>query len=88
MLAVSYELTRAQQAAAPQQPTQLGGSYSALDARRQKLVDEGDPQPEYGKAFGMNVRFKTKGGEAPVLRMLWVKDPVAWRITTYGIESP
>ena len=28
----------------------------------------GDPQPEYGNAFGMTVRFKTVGGEAPVLR--------------------
>jgi hypothetical protein len=43
---------------------------------------------EYGNAFGMTVRFKTAGGEAPVLRMLWQKDPEAWRITAYGIETP
>ena len=48
----------------------------------------GDPQPEYGNAFGMTVRFKTVGGEAPVLRILWRKDPEAWRITAYGIETP
>jgi hypothetical protein len=45
----------------------------------------GDPQPVYGNAFGMNVRFKTAGGEAPVLRLLWRKDPDAWRITVYDI---
>jgi hypothetical protein len=48
----------------------------------------GDPQPEYVNAFGMTVRFKTVGGEAPVLRILWRKDPEAWRITAYGIETP
>ena len=48
----------------------------------------GDPNPEYGNAFGMTVRFKTVGGEAPVLRLLWRKDPEAWRITAYGIETP
>ncbi len=48
----------------------------------------GDPQPEYGNVFGMTVRFKTVGGEAPVLRILWRKDPEAWRITAYGIETP
>ncbi len=49
---------------------------------------KGDPHPEYGNAVGMTVRFKTVGGEAPVLRMLWQKDPEAWRITAYGIETP
>ena len=48
----------------------------------------GDAKPEYGNAFGMTVRFKTAGGEAPVLRMLWQKDPEAWRITAYAIETP
>ncbi len=47
-----------------------------------------DPQSGYGNAFGMTVRFKTEGGEAPVLRALWAKDPDAWRITAYGIETP
>ena len=36
----------------------------------------------------MTVRFKTAGGEAPVLRIVWRKDPEAWRITAYGIETP
>jgi hypothetical protein len=48
----------------------------------------GDPQPVYGNAFGMNVRFKTDGGEAPVLRLLWRKEPDAWRITVYDVETP
>ena len=48
----------------------------------------GNPPLEYGKAFAMNVRFKTEGGEAPVLRMLWLKDPDAWRIAAYDVETP
>ena len=48
----------------------------------------GDAQPVYGNAFGMNVRFKTPGGEAPVLRLLWRKESGAWRITVYDIETP
>ena len=48
----------------------------------------GDPQPVYGNAFGMNVRFKTPGGEAPVLRLLWFKESGAWRITVYDVETP
>ena len=48
----------------------------------------GDPRPVYGNAFGMNVRFKTPGGEAPVLRLLWFKESGAWHITVYDVETP
>jgi hypothetical protein len=48
-----------------------------------------DPVPlEYGKAFGMNVRFWTAASEAPVLRLLWRNENGAWRITSYDIELP
>ena len=48
-----------------------------------------DPLPlEYGEGFGMDVRFKTRGGEAAVLRVLWRKENAGWRITSYGIEQP
>ena len=43
---------------------------------------------EYGGAFGMNVRFRTQGGEAPVLRVMWVKENDAWRIAAYDIAAP
>jgi hypothetical protein len=36
----------------------------------------------------MNIRFLTKEGEAPVVRMLWLKEADAWRITVYGVELP
>jgi hypothetical protein len=48
----------------------------------------GEVPPEYGKAFGMNVRFKTGGGDAPVLRALWLKENGLWRIAAYDIEVP
>ena len=48
-----------------------------------------DPLPlEYGEGFGMNVRFKTRSGEAAVLRGLWRKENANWRITSYDIEQP
>jgi hypothetical protein len=36
----------------------------------------------------MNVRFKTRSGEAAVLRVLWRKENTDWRITAYDIEQP
>jgi len=47
------------------------------------------PQPlplDYGRAFGMNLRFRTMAGETPVLRLLWRKEPEGWRITSYAVE--
>jgi hypothetical protein len=43
---------------------------------------------EYGKAFGVMLRFRTKGGEAPVLRLLWLKDGDVWRIAAYDVLMP
>jgi hypothetical protein len=42
----------------------------------------------YGHAFGMATRIRTRGGETPVLRMLWLKEEGVWHITVYGIETP
>ena len=48
-----------------------------------------DPLPlDYGEGFGMNVRLKTRSGEAGVLRVLWRKENANWRITAYDIEQP
>jgi hypothetical protein len=48
-----------------------------------------DPLPlEYGAGFGMNLRFKTRSGEAAVLRVLWRMENTGWRITAYEIEQP
>ena len=48
-----------------------------------------DPLPlAYGEAFGMTFRFRTQGGEPPVLRLLWRKEGDAWRITSYEVEVP
>jgi hypothetical protein len=43
---------------------------------------------EYGNGFGMMVRFKTRSGDAPVLRLLWRKENAAWKITSYIVELP
>ena len=42
----------------------------------------------YGTAFGMNVRVQAAGGEAPVLRLLWLKENGKWRIAAYDVEVP
>jgi hypothetical protein len=48
-----------------------------------------DPLPlEYGKAFGLTVRFGTGATEAPVLRMMWRNENGAWRIRSYDVELP
>jgi hypothetical protein len=48
-----------------------------------------DPMPlNYGQGFGMTTRFVTKGGDTPVLRLLWRKESGAWRITAYDIVTP
>jgi hypothetical protein len=43
---------------------------------------------EYGQGFGMNIRFLTRDGESPVLRLLWLKENDAWRIAAYDVEVP
>jgi hypothetical protein len=72
----------------------LTGLPSALadavecDAREQDLGVP-DPLPlEYGKAFGMTMRFKMRSGDAPILRLLWRREPEGWRITSYDVELP
>ncbi len=58
------------------------------DARARGAVPP-DPLPlEYGEAYGMTFRFRTQGGEAPVLRLLWRKEAGNWRITSYDVEVP
>ena len=47
-----------------------------------------DLPAEFGKGYGMTLRFRTKGGEAPVLRTVWSKKDNAWRIIAYDIEVP
>jgi hypothetical protein len=48
-----------------------------------------DPLPlVYGHGFGMTLRFKTKSGDAPVLRLLWRNEAGSWRITSYALEMP
>ena len=48
----------------------------------------GEMPPEYGKVYAMGLRFKTLDGETPVLRVIWMKENDAWRITAYDIELP
>ncbi len=58
-------------------------------AAREGDITIPDPLPlEYGDGFGMTVRFKTRGGDPPVLRLLWRKENNAWRVTSYSIEMP
>jgi hypothetical protein len=73
----------------------LGGVPDALSEaldcsapeRRARYRAEDTPL-EYGHTFGMATRIRTRSGETPVLRMLWLKEGDAWRVTVYGIEAP
>jgi hypothetical protein len=68
-------------------PTALGDA-AECDARAHGFVMPDPLPPVYGDAFAMNVRFRTSGGEAPVLRLLWRREEGAWRIRSYHVELP
>jgi hypothetical protein len=68
-------------------PAALGDAVEC-DARARGAVPP-DPLPlEYGEAFGMTFRFRTQGGDAPVLRLLWRMEEDTWRVTAYDVELP
>jgi hypothetical protein len=68
---------------------QLRDAQKPDDDANQQVGCVPDPLPlEYGEGFGMNVRIKTRSGEAAVLRVLWPKENAGWRITSYDIEQP
>ena len=58
----------------------------AARARGDRISNEAPP--EYGKYFGMSFRMRTQGGEAPVMRTLWMKEGDSWRIQVYDVEVP
>ena len=67
-------------------PAALGDAVEC-DARARGAVPP-DPLPlEYGETFSMTFRFRTKGGDAPVLRLLWRKEDT-WRVRAYHVELP
>ena len=68
-------------------PNAIGDAVEC-DARARGAIPP-DPLPlEYGKAYGLTVRFGTGAGDAPVLRMLWRNESGAWRIRSYDLELP
>ena len=68
-------------------PNAIGDAVEC-DARARGAIPP-DPLPlEYGKAFGLTVRFGTGASGAPVLRMLWRTENGAWRIRSYDLELP
>jgi hypothetical protein len=58
----------------------------AARARGQRF--KGELTGEYGRTFGLSFRFQTGSGDAPVLRMIWMNEDGAWRITAYDVEQP
>ena len=68
-------------------PNAIGDAVEC-DARARGAIPP-DPLPlEYGKAFGLTVRFGTGASDPPVLRMLWRNENGAWRIRSYDLELP
>jgi hypothetical protein len=65
------------------------GDVAECAARAAGSITVPEPMPfEYGRAFGMAVRFRTRSGDAPVLRLLWRREDAGWRITSYAVEMP
>ena len=69
-------------------PNALADAADCTARSRGTRLPTVDPPPEYGTAFEMTVRVRTRAGDPPVLRTMWVKEGGAWRITVYGIEVP
>jgi hypothetical protein len=63
---------------------EMAGCSAPVEGSRVKS----DASLEYGRVFGMNVRFLTEAGEGPIMRTIWVKGASGWRITAYYIEYP
>jgi hypothetical protein len=68
-------------------PTAMAGAFDC-SARASGARFPATIPLEYGQAFGMNIRFRTRSGEAPVLRTIWRRETEGWRITVYGVELP
>jgi len=58
----------------------------ATRARDEAIPD--DMPLEYGATYGASFRFRTKSGETPVYRTLWVEQNGQWRVTSYDVEEP
>ncbi|HET9270021.1 MAG TPA: hypothetical protein VFO31_17720, partial [Vicinamibacterales bacterium] len=51
----------------------------------ERLATTAGTAAQYGKAFGQSLRFRTRSGETPVLRLLWLKESGVWRIAAYDV---
>lgn len=69
-------------------PNALAAAVDCAARSRGTSLPAYDPPPEYGSAFEMTVHVRTRAGDPPVLRTMWVKDDGVWRITVYAIEVP
>jgi hypothetical protein len=70
-------------------PTALAEAMDcSARAKGQQFTGVTASDSDYGTAFGMNVRVQAAGGEAPVLRLLWLKENGKWRIAAYDVEAP
>jgi hypothetical protein len=69
-------------------PNALAEAVDCAARSRGASLPADDPPPAYGTGFEMTVRVRTRGGDPPVLRMMWVKEGGAWRIAVYAIEVP
>ena len=72
--------------------TGLPGSIAAAadcESRAKGESFKGLSGTAYGAAFGTNLRFRSAtGDDAGVLRLLWLKEDGAWRISAYDVEQP
>lgn len=69
-------------------PNALAAAVDCSARSRGTPLPQEDPAPEYGTAFEMTVRLRTRAGDPPVLRTMWMKEGGVWRITVYAVEVP
>lgn len=61
---------------------------ASCTARARGIKFKAAETPEYGEGYVTAMRFKGGGVDAAVLRLLWMKQQGAWKITSYELELP
>lgn len=61
---------------------------ASCKARARGIKFKAVETPEYGDGYVAAMRFKGAGVDAAVLRLLWMKQQGAWKITSYELELP
>ena len=61
---------------------------AACQARARGEKFNAGATPAYGRGFVTALKFRSAGPDAAVLRLLWVREQDAWKISAYELDLP